>query len=98
MKITRLYDELTFNRNYNNKPAFKKNNSGNKINKFNISSNDMKYAKKLKKSKNKKLFKSQNLAKSGKRLLKNKNSSNFGIKKIKLNFLTSNTKTAFNYL
>ena len=47
-----------------------KNNDNNKINKFDISSNDIKYIKKSRNLKDKKLPKSQNLAKSKKKLPK----------------------------
>ena len=58
----------------------------------------MEYAKKSEKSKNKKIYKSQNLAKSGKKWLKNRNSTNFGITEIKPKFLTLNTRITFNCL
>ena len=80
LKITKLSDKPAPNRNNGNKSAFSGNNNrrpvsmkidGNsKVNRFNVSKNDVKYAKKLeqlsksRKSKSKKMSKSQNLAKS----------------------------------
>ena len=46
----------------------------------------------------KKMFKSQNLAKLRKKLSKSENLTNFDVIKTKPKFLTSNTKTIFNYL
>ena len=58
----------------------------------------MRHAKKSEKFKNKKTFKSQNLAKSRKKMSKSGNLPNFGTIKTKPNFLTPNARTAFNYL
>ena len=63
-----------------------------------IESNDELIEKCEKLSKTRKLSKSQKLAKLGKKSLKNGNSPNFGAKKNKLNFLTSNARTSFNHL
>ena len=49
-------------------------------------------------SKDKKLFKSQNLAKLEKKLSKSENSPNFNIKENKPSFLTLNTRIIFNRL
>ena len=76
---------------------------------FDVCSDSIKHAKKSRKlsktlklfksgnSKNKKLFKSQKLAKSRKKLLKSENSLNFDAKKTRLSFLISGTSKAFNY-
>ena len=114
LKIIRLSNKLVFSKNNSNKSvlsrnnnsrlAYKKNNNNSKFNKFDIDRNDVKYAKKseklskLKKSKNKKISKSQNLAKLEKKLLKNRNLTNFSVIEVKLKFLTSNAKTTFNCL
>ena len=87
--------KLTFSKNDNSKPAFRRNNGGNKI-KF--GNDNIKYAKKLEKSKSLKMFKSWNLAKSKKKLSKNKNLLNFDIMEAKPKFLTLNAKIAFNCL
>ena len=73
LKITQLPNKLTFGRNNNNKLVFRENNGNDEVNRFSISDNGMKYTKKFKKFKNKKLFKSQNLAKLRKKLLKSRN-------------------------
>lgn len=52
----------------------------------------------LKKSKSKKLSKFKNLTKLRKKILKYKNLPNFGIKKVGLSFLTSDSKMTFNHL
>ena len=60
-----------------------------------------KYGKLLKtrkSSKSQKLFKSRKLAKSRKKLSKSGNLSNFDTKENRSSFLTSDAKTAFNYL
>ena len=114
LKTIGLLDKLAFNKNNgsksasnknnNSKPAYKKNNSNSEVNKFNIGRNNIKHAKnlgklsKLGKSKSKKLFKSQNLAKSRKKLLKCGNSTNFNTTKNKSKFLTPNARTTFNCL
>ena len=53
LKITKLINKLVFKKNNNNRSAFEKNDSDNKVNKFGISNNDLEYTKKLEK-----LFKS----------------------------------------
>ena len=106
LKTTGLLDELASGINYSSKLAFSKNNSSKLVfennegdidnNKF--SGDDMKYAKKSEKTKAQKLLKSKKLSKSRKMLLKSENLPNFGIKKAKLNFLTSNARKTFNCL
>ena len=91
-------------KNNNSKSAFRRNNSDNKVNRFGVGRNDIKYTKKSeklsksRKLKSKKTFKSWNLAKSIKKLSKSGNSTNFDTIEDKLNFLISDTKTAFNCL
>ena len=57
-------NKSAFSRNNNSKPAFRRNNNNSEVNRFGISKNGVKYAKKsaklfqLKKSKSKKMFKS----------------------------------------
>ena len=51
-------NKLASNRNNNNKPIFKRNNGNIEVNGFSINRNNMKDAKKLKKLKTKKIFKS----------------------------------------
>ena len=57
-----------------------------------------KLSKSQKLSKTRKSFKSQKSAKLEKKLLKSGNLSNFNTKKNEPNFLTPDTRTAFNYL
>ena len=98
MKIIESLNQPASNKNNGNRLAFEKNNDNNKINRFSIGNNNMEYAKKSRKLKSKKLFKSQYLAKSRKMLSKKKNLPNFNTKKAGLNFLIFNTKIIFNYL
>ena len=114
LKITRLSDKLVSNRNDGSKSAFNKNNNSKpvskrnindgEINRFNISRNGMEYAKKLgklfksRKSKSKKMFKFQNLAKSRKKLSKSENLIKFNITEVRPKFLTPNAKIIFDYL
>ena len=114
LKTIRLFDKLApsknndsksaFSKNNNNKPAFRKNNGNSKIDRFDLSRNDIKHTKKsgklskLRKLKSKKTFKSWNLTKLGKKLSKSGNLTNFDIIKAKPKFLSPNTKTTFNRL
>ena len=114
LKMTRLFDKLassrnngsklTLSRNNNSRPISKKNNGNGKVNRFNVGENSVEHAKmsgklsKSRKSKNKKISKSWNLAKSGKKLSKSENSTKFNITKAKSKFLTLDARTAFNYL
>ena len=66
LRITGSCDKLASSKNKSSRLVFEKNNNNNKIDRFDINSNKLEYAKKLKKSKSEKLFKSQNLAKSKK--------------------------------
>ena len=84
-----------FTRNNSSKPTFRKNNSNNK-DKF--GNNSVKHIKKSEKSKDQKIIKFWNSAKSRKKLSKSRNLSNFGIIKTRSKFLTFDTKTAFNCL
>ena len=87
-------------RNNGNKSIFGQNNSNNEVNKFDISGNSIKYAKKLtklKKSFESRKLKSEKLAKS-KKLSKNRNLSKFYTKKTGPSFLIFNIKIAFNLL
>ena len=84
LKTTELLDKPTFdkdkgsrlvsNKENNSKLTSKKNNSNSKVNKFNIGNDSIEHTKKarklfkLEKSKSKKTFKSQNLAKLKKKL------------------------------
>ena len=92
------------NKNGNNKLAFRKNVNDDKVDRFDISRNSIKYVKKsanlfkLRKSKNKKMSKSWNLAKSGKKLSKNENLTNFNTIAARLKFLIFNARITFNYL
>ena len=52
------YNKSAFNRNNNSKPASRKNDGNGEVNRFDVSRNSMKYAKKLEK-----LSKSENLSK-----------------------------------
>ena len=70
----------------------------NKDDRYGIIDNNKKIARKLEKSKSKKLFKSQKLAKLEKKLLKSENSLNYDAKEIKLNFLSFDTRKTFNCL
>ena len=47
LKIIKLFDKLAPSKNNNTRLVFRKNNNNDEINKFGISSNDIKYAKKL---------------------------------------------------
>ena len=76
----------------------KKNNGNGEVDRFDISGNDIEYAKNSRKSKSEKTFKFQNLAKSGKKLSKSENSTNFNVIKAELKFLIPNAKTVFNCL
>ena len=68
LKITKSFNKLVFNRindnklisnkNDKNKSTIKKNNNNNEVNRFDISDNNIKYTKKLKKPKTEKLLKS----------------------------------------
>ena len=114
LKTTRLLNKpvssknnsskLAFNRNNNNRLAFKKNYGNDEVDRFGVGKNSIKYAKKLEKlfklgkSKSKKTFKSQNLAKSRKKLLKSENLTNFDATKARPKFLISDARTAFNHL
>ena len=75
-----------------------------KVNRFGVSKNDVKHAKKSgklfksEKSKSKKTFKSQNSAKSRKKLSKSGNLTNFDAIEDGPKFLTPNAKTTFNRL
>ena len=98
LKITRLSDKLAPGKNIGNKLASAKNNSNDKIDK--IGGDNVEYAKKskklkklskLRKSKSEKLYKCKKPSKSG-------NYHNFGIKKVRPIFLTSDIRMAFNYL
>ena len=51
LKIIKLSNKLVFDRNNSNRPSFKKNNSNNKIDKFSIGDNSIKYTKKSEKLK-----------------------------------------------
>ena len=92
------------NKNDNSKPASGKNNSNGEVDKFGVSRNNMKYAKKSRKvsksrkSKSKKISKSQNLAKLKKKSSKIGNSTNFNAIKNKSKFLTPDARIAFNCL
>ena len=80
LKIIGLFDKLASgknissrlvsSRNNNSKPVFRKNDSNSKVDRFDVSKNNMKDAKRSGKSKNKKISKSQNLAKLRKKLSK----------------------------
>ena len=98
MKITGLYYKLAPSWSNNSKSTFNTKHNNNKVNRFNIKSNSIEYAKNLKKSKSKKMSKSQNLIKLRKKLFKKRNVSNFNITKTRLRFLTSNIKIFFYYL
>ena len=95
---------LASNRNDNNKSVFRKNNGNSEVDRFDISGNGVRHIKKsgklskLRKSKSKKMSKSQNLAKSKKKLLKNGNLTNFNATEAGPKFLTSNARTIFNCL
>ena len=60
-------NKLAFSKNNNSRLVFGKNNNNSKINRFDISSNNVEYTKKSWKSKTGKLFKFQNLFKSRKK-------------------------------
>ena len=114
MKTTGLSDKPTPNRNDSNrsasnsndnsKLAFRKNDDNNEVNRFGISRNSIKYAKKSgklfksRKSKSEKTSKSQNLAKLVKKLSKSENSTNFNTTEDGPKFLTFVTKITFNCL
>ena len=97
-------------RNNNSKPVSRKNDSNSEVDRFGVSGNGMKYAKKsgklfksenlfkLEQLKSEKLFKSWKLAKLGKKSLKSGNLSNFDAKKNKSSFLTSDARMTFNHL
>ena len=51
-------DKLVSGKNNSNKPAFKRNNGNNKVDKYSINSNSIEHTKKLGKLKSQKLFKS----------------------------------------
>ena len=74
------------------------------VKEFGVSRNGVEHAKKLEKlfksgkSKSKKTFKSQNLAKSGKKLSKSRNSTNFNAIEDGPKFLTIDAKITFNRL
>ena len=87
-----------FSKNNGNELDFKKNYSNNKINRFGVSSNDIKYTEKSRKLKSKKLFKFQNSAKLEKKLSKSENWINFDTKKAESSFLIFDAKTIFNCL
>ena len=76
----------------------------NKVNRFGVGKNGVRYVRKSgkssksRKSKSKKMSKSQNLAKSRKKLSKNGNFTNFHFIKDELKFLTPDIRTAFNCL
>ena len=96
--------KLVFYRNDNSKLASKKNDSNNKVNRFGIDRNNIKYVKKLRKLfklgklKSEKMSKSWNLAKLEKKVIKIRNSANSNITKIRQKFLISNTRITFNCL
>ena len=97
-------NKLIFNRNNDSKPAFGINDGNSKVNRFGISKNGIKHAKKLeklfklRKLKSKKMSKSWNLAKLRKKLSKSRNSTNFDAIKNGSKFFTLNTRIAFNRL
>lgn len=68
MKIIESFDKLISSKNDNGKSILKKNKDNIKINRF--GGNSVEYAKKSRKSKAKKLLKSQKLSKSRKKLAK----------------------------
>ena len=92
------------NRNNNSRPASRKNNGNSEVDRFGVSGNSMEHTKKSKKlfkskkSKSEKTFKFQNSVKSGKKLSKSGNLINFNTTEDGPQFLTLNTKTAFNHL
>ena len=112
--MTELFNKLAFNKNNgnlsvfskndNNKPAFERNDSNNKVNRFGVNKNGVEHAKKsgkLSKSgkaKSKKIFKSQNLAKSRKKSLKSRSFTNFDATEARPKFLTFDTRITFNRL
>ena len=57
LKIIRSINKLIFSKNNKNKPIFRKTNSNDETNRFGIGNNSVKYIKKSKKLKSKKLFK-----------------------------------------
>ena len=67
------------------------------VDEFSVGRNDMEHAKKSEKSKSKKTFESQNLAKLEKKLSKSGNSTNFDATEDGSKFLTLDTKTALNH-
>ena len=97
-------------RNNNSRLASKKNDGDGEVDEFGVGENGVKHAKKSgklsmsrkllksKKSKNEKMSKFWNLAKSGKKLSKSGNSTNFNATKVEPKFLTPDAKTAFNRL
>ena len=99
-----------FSKNNNSKLTSRKNNSNDKVNRFGIGENVMEHNKKLGKlcrskklsklgkSKSEKMFKSQNLIRSGKKLSKSGNSTNSHVMETKPKFLYCNARIALNYL
>ena len=87
LKTTGLLDEPALSkingsksatsRNINSRPASRKNNSNDEVNRFDVDGNNVEHTKKLGKSKSKKTSKSQNLAKSEKKSSKSGNLPNF---------------------
>ena len=96
--------KLTSSKNNDSMPASKRNNSNGEVDEFSVSRNNVEHTKKSGKlfqsgkSKSKKMFKSQNLAKSRKKLSKSENSTNFDAIRAGSKFLILNTRKTFNYL
>ena len=88
LKTTKSFDKLVSGKNIGSRSAssindnsrltFQRNNGNNEVNEFGVDKNNIEHAKKSQKSKSKKMFESQNLAKLGKKLLKSGNLTNFG--------------------
>ena len=57
LKVIELFNKLTFGKNNGNKLILVKNNNNNEIDRPNVGNNNIEHIKKLRKSKNKKLFK-----------------------------------------
>ena len=91
-------------RNQNNRPVLRRNNGDGEVDGFDVGGNSVEHAKKSgklsksRKSKSKKTFKSQNLAKLRKKLSKSGNLTNFNAMENRPKFLTPNARTAFNCL
>ena len=90
--------KLASSRNDDNRSVFGKNDGNGKVDGFGISGNDIEYAKKSGKLKDKKSSKSQKSAKSRKNLSKSGSLPNFGAMDAGPSFLTPEARATFNCL